>query len=139
MLLKLTGGHVRVCDSRYDYLAGSTKVQLEQCYQNLINESGRLEVHDIRPVQRQTGSVGCGLFAIAFAYELAVGHQPVHLVRFDQKKMRSHLLSCFEKRELTHFPQARRQPATQPIYNKVTSATLCECKLPEKCNCAPGF
>ncbi|CAB4013633.1 Hypothetical predicted protein [Paramuricea clavata] len=134
------GGHVRVCDSRYDYLAGSTKVQLAQCYQNLIDESGRLEV-DIRPVQTQTGSVDCGLFAIAFAYELTVGHQPVHLIHFDQNRMRSHLLSCFEKRELTHFPQASRQPATQPIrqHNKVKIATLCDCKLPEKCNCALGF
>jgi hypothetical protein len=58
---------------------------------------------------------------------------PVHEVRFDQKKMRSHLLSCFEKRELTHFPQARRQPATQSRqHNNVTIATLCECKLPEE-------
>jgi hypothetical protein len=45
----------------------------------------------IRPAS--TGSVNCGLFAIAFAYELvcAVGKQPVHDVRFDQKRMRSHL------------------------------------------------
>ena len=100
--------------------------------QTLIDEFGRLEV-DIPPVQTQTGPVDCGLFAIAFAYELAVGNLPVHEVRFDQKKMRSHLLSCFEKRELTHFPQARRQPATQPRqHNNVTIATLCECKLPEE-------
>ena len=128
----LTGGYVKVCDSLYDDLAGSTKVQLAQCYQTLIDEFGRLEV-DIPPVQTQTGSVDCGLFAIAFAYELAVGNLPVHEVRFDQKKMRSHLLSCFEKRELTHFPQARRQPAAQPRqHNNVTIATLCECKLPEE-------
>ncbi|CAB4009128.1 retrotransposable element [Paramuricea clavata] len=126
------GGYVKVCDSLYDDLAGSTKVQLAQCYQTLIDEFGRLEV-DIPPVQTQTGSVDCGLFAIAFAYELAVGNFPVHEVRFDQKKMRSHLLACFEKRELTHFPQVRRQPATQPRqHNSVTIATLCECKLPEE-------
>ena len=122
----MTGGYVKVCDSLYDDLAGSTKVQLAQCYQNLIDEFGCLEV-DIPPVQTQAGSVDCGLFAIAFAYELAVGHQPVHEVRFDQTKMRSHLLSCFEKRELTHFPQtvqARRQPTTQPRLRKnVTIAT----------------
>jgi hypothetical protein len=54
----LTGGYVKVCDSLYDDLAGSTKVQLAQCYQTLIDEFGRLEV-DIPPVQTQTGSVVC--------------------------------------------------------------------------------
>ena len=91
-----------------------------------------LSVVDIPPVQIQTVSTDCGLFAIAFAYELAIGNQLVHEVRFDQKKTRSHLLSCFENGELTRFPHARRPMVQQIHHNSATVETFCKCKLPEE-------
>ena len=46
----------------------------------------------------------CGLFAIAFAYELADGNDPSD-VSFDQGKMRQHLVQCLEKGRLEAFPR----------------------------------
>lgn len=128
----MAGGYVQVADSLFHGITGSTKVQLAQCYRTLMDDFGNLEV-EIPPVQIQTGSVDCGLFAIAFAYELASGKQVLKEVCFDQTKMRSHLLSCFENGELTAFPYKRRRPyANQREHNGVTIKTFCQCRLPEE-------
>ena len=42
------------------------------------------------------GLIDCGLFAIAFATEVAYGGDPV-VVSYQQAEMRNHLLLCFEK------------------------------------------
>ncbi len=46
-------------------------------------------------VQQQRGRADCGLFAIAFAVELAHGNNPEY-TSYDQKQMREHLIQCFE-------------------------------------------
>jgi hypothetical protein len=58
-------------------------------------------------VQRQDGGVQCGDFAIAFLFELAHGISIDQLasIRFDQRKMRTHLIRCFEQGEVLRFPQ----------------------------------
>ena len=45
----------------------------------------------------------CGVFAIAFALQAALG-QCVGDIAFDQSKMKNHLLECFKARKLTPFP-----------------------------------
>ena len=64
---------VQVFDSMFDTLSSSMQVQQSQCYRFTIN----VDVIDVQlpSVQRQTGGVDCGLFAIAFAYELASGNE----------------------------------------------------------------
>ena len=127
----MAGGYVQVADSLFNDITGSIKVQLAQCYRTLIDDFGNIEI-DIPPVQIQTGSVDCGLFAIVFAYELASGKQVLKEVYFDQKKMRSHLLSCFENGELTAFPYKPQCPSVnQREHNSVTIET-CQCRLPEE-------
>ena len=54
------------------------------------------------PVQQQRGSCDCGVFVIANAFHLASGNDLEH-VAFDQTKMRSHLMECFEKKVLSPF------------------------------------
>ena len=57
---------------------------------------------ELPPAQTQQGGVDCGLFAFAFAYELADGNDPSD-VSFDQGKMCQHLVQCLEKGRLEAF------------------------------------
>ena len=47
-------------------------------------------------VQMQSGGSDCGLFS-TFTTALVFGEQPGHFL-FDHKKMRSHLMHCFEQK-----------------------------------------
>ena len=47
------------------------EIQLAECYQTLATD--RTLAVELPPAQTQQGGVDCGLFAIAFAYELADG------------------------------------------------------------------
>ena len=51
--------------------------------------------------QKQIGGVDCGLFAIAFAFHLALG---LPLGPFNQSLMRKHLLHCFRLERVLPFP-----------------------------------
>ena len=108
-----TAGCVEVFDSVYNNLSTDTVVQLATIYQNLA-EKNVLQVK-IVPCQRQTGSTDCGLFAIAWAFELANGNRPEQ-VTLDQEKMRAHLLNCFAKRNIVRFPQACYEERNIYIY-----------------------
>ena len=55
-------------------------------------------------MQQQDGGVDCGLFAIAFATELAYGNDPVQ-VSYVQSAMQDHLLLCLEQGEMKLFPR----------------------------------
>ena len=120
-----------MCDSLYDDTTWLSQVQLAQCCGTFIDDVGCLQI-DIPLMQIQTGSTDWELFAIIFAYAMASGNQLVHGVHFDQKKMRNHLLSCIENRELTHFPCASCPVAQQRHHNSALVRTLCHCKLPEE-------
>lgn len=55
--------------------------------------------------QKQYDTDDCGLFAIATATSLLESHSK-KIIPFQQSKMRSHLLVCFENLLMTPFPQA---------------------------------
>ena len=52
----------------------SMEIQLAECYQTLVTD--RTLVVELPLAQIQQEGVGCGLFAIANAYELAAGNDP---------------------------------------------------------------
>jgi hypothetical protein len=58
----------------------------------------------MQSMQRQSGSVDCGLFAIAVAVYLANGIDPSRAT-YKQALMRRHLNKCFEQRVMTAFPR----------------------------------
>ena len=59
-------------------------------------------------VQRQEGSVDCGLFALANLVEVLHGGDP-RRARFYQKDMRMHLFRCISEQRWEPFPkQAHR-------------------------------
>lgn len=66
-------------------------------------DTGRFIINTVE-VQKQSGFNDCGLFAIAFAFELANGLNPA-LLCFDQSKMRNHFNDCVKNGDLVSFPQ----------------------------------
>ena len=52
-------------------------------------------------MQQQVGSIDCGLFAIAFAVEIASnGLGAAFRAKFEQQEMRTHLHNCFQRKTL---------------------------------------
>ena len=121
-------GHLRVYDSSSSKnITSSMEIQLAECYQTLATD--RTLAVELPPAQTQQGGVDCGLFAIAFAYELANGNDPSD-VSFDQGKMRQHLVQCLEKGRLEAFP---RQLNTARFNKRQTYdiGLFCYCSMPE--------
>ena len=76
--------------------------------------------------------VDCGLFAIAFAYEIASGNRVLKDSNFDQMKMRVHLLECLENEEITAFPRSRKaSKLRQRNHELQVIQTFCTCNMPE--------
>jgi hypothetical protein len=125
------GGYIRVYDSAGStQLTSSMEVQLTDCYKSLIS-ANKLEV-ELPPVQVQSGAVDCGLFAIAFAYDLAAGNDPSN-VHYDQCKMREHLTKCLESESFAPFP---RQPKSKAVrfrkeFEHCEIELFCHCFMPE--------
>ncbi len=89
-------GEVKVYNSVYNSFNTETKAIIS----NLFRVS-----HDIQmaKLQKQDGGNDCGLFAIAVSSALASGLDPTKM-NFDQERMRSHFVSCFELGTITLFP-----------------------------------
>ena len=72
-------------------------------------KNGSLIVNEMS-VQQQENSYDCGSFTIAFAFHLAQGDEQSAL-NFDCKKLRQHLVECFEKEILSPFPMLVTRPS----------------------------
>ena len=80
-------GEIKVHNSLYDEVDAATKNKLEKTF--------ACKIQYILPrVQKQHGLKDCGLFAVAFATDIAYGKK---IVEFDQNKMSHHLCECFEQ------------------------------------------
>ena len=118
---------VNVYDSLFHDLSTSSEQQIACIMNTQYNE---LKV-DFIDVQSQSGRDDCGLFAIAFATTLCNGKQPESMF-YDQQQMRSHLLSCFEKRVMEQFPIVKkRRIRTKKIVNTQMIDIHCICRMPE--------
>ena len=93
---------MKVYDSLYcGYLSDDLESQLKKIY----DHSKQMTVQFPR-VQQQQGSSDCGLFAIAYALDCALGLDPT-TVKYDQSLMRQHLKRCLRK-EFSRFPCDKR-------------------------------
>jgi len=88
-------GEVNVYDSLYSDLDEITKRKLKRVF-----GLPEISVH-FPDVQKQTGVADCGLFAIAFATNLAFGQDNFG---FQQYNLQTHLKDCFEQKHLSIFP-----------------------------------
>ena len=99
------------------YQTTTKKIALVNVYDSLNLEPGSQEKSQICailkyegtivtvnkvPVQRQHGSVDCGLFAITNTVALCFGYEPNKML-FHQDRMRNHLISCFDAGQFYMF------------------------------------
>ena len=77
----------------------------------------------------QEGGSDCGLFAIAMAYDLCAGVDPVTRM-YVQSEMRSHLHSCINNKRLKPFPSTSRNFKERTIF-EVRIKVYCKCRMPQ--------
>lgn len=120
MSTNLAAGQVQVFDSAYTAPNNSVCRQLHECWAH-PDRGHQIPVH-YPPVQRQKGAVDCGLFAIAWAFDLALGSAAAAVAarNFDQTRMRAHLAWCFETLEVVAFPE---MPAVAPAARRTGTGT----------------
>ncbi|XP_047488974.1 uncharacterized protein LOC125039214 [Penaeus chinensis] len=92
---------VVVYDSLYHDVSPSTKALLRQLYFLHGNTQVRFE-----RVHKQTDGTSCGRWAIAFAFDLALGLNPRDAA-YDVARMGGHLLAALESSQVTPFPRRR--------------------------------
>ena len=99
--VKAAPGVVIVVDSLFKSIDTETKSIILNLFQpNIVSEPMiKLLVRS----QQQKGSKDCGVFAIAMATTIALGHNPSNVI-FNQKLMRAHLVDCLKERKFTLFP-----------------------------------
>ncbi|CAH1250665.1 PKD2L1 [Branchiostoma lanceolatum] len=106
-------GHVSVYNSLPSKINASLEHQLCQCYAPRSNIDTDVLTVKVPSVQVQSSRFTCGLFAIAWAVDIAMGRD-VTQVRYKESRMRAHLLDCFERGHLSPFPQVRRITSRRP-------------------------
>ena len=114
---------VNIYDSVYNTVTMDTKKQIA----SLLCTKSSTIVLKIHKTQLQVGSSDCGLFAIAYATELAFGHNPASNEYF-QRQMRRHFEQCIADKQLTTFPakaMKSRRPRTEQL------KIYCSCRMPD--------
>ena len=114
---------VHVYDSVYNHVHDDVKIQVAA----LMLSDEPVVTFKLHKVQFQKGSRDCGLYAVAYATDLAYGNDPSSY-RYKQEKLRSHFIDCIKKEILTPFPRdiaITGKPSLEnvPIY--------CSCRLPD--------
>ncbi|OCT94048.1 hypothetical protein XELAEV_18011712mg [Xenopus laevis] len=93
---------VEIAETQPLYISPSICMQIEEMYQHVVPDPLR-SIKYIQVDRPPVGSNDCVIYAIAFAYEL-LSNGNIHC-RFDNAKMREHLINCFENGWITEFPK----------------------------------
>ena len=110
-------------------------LQKESLNKNPVKQIARLRKSEdaelriiSKAVQQQGNGYDCGIFAIAFATDIAYNHKPEQRT-YNQSVMRKHLLAQLENEIMTPFPQQTKQVKRGkevthrfPLY--------CKCRVP---------
>ncbi len=126
----LINGDVHLFDSSYEgQLTPSAELQIVQMYQPLIDQHGL--VMTVVPIQQQEGSNNCGLFSIAAAYHAAKGND-IAAITFNENRMRSHLIQCFQRQKVTAFPKSKKEGGVRrPESQHICITVHCPCQWPD--------
>ena len=114
----------------YDSMYGKSlprRVQLNVC--SLMRKFSIQKIRFlISNVQQQSDGSSCGVFAIAFATELAHNLNP-SICNFNDEAMRQHLCNCLESKKLTPFPKnMTNRKADVYIGNPIEERIYCKCR-----------
>ncbi|XP_078681624.1 uncharacterized protein LOC144916369 [Branchiostoma floridae x Branchiostoma belcheri] len=130
VLSSYTDGQVRLYDSIGADMTASLQVQLYQTYAAFSDQERNVLTIILPEVQRQKNVFDCGLFAIAWAVDIAQG-QDVSSIGYDDRKMRSHLKKCLEQGRLTPFPHLTSQRKKVGFTRVSRISLVCRCKQEE--------
>ena len=115
---------IKLFDSLYRGIAPFTKEQIAGLL--FVEDSDTIQVQ-VPPVQQQTNSTDCGVFAIAFATALCY-KQDLTTLKFNRREIRTHLWNSLQNDYIGIFPFEERKP-NDPEYH-VTLKVYCDCRLP---------
>ncbi len=118
---------------------GKLKIDVARCQVSIQSQSNSrfhvalsiCTIHNLRNLQRQTGKVSCGYFAVAHVVEQAATglNRPETLV-FDQSAMAGHLLACLKQRRLMPFPKSESAERKKGKKFTIDTATGSQLVLP---------
>lgn len=117
---------VKLYDSLFTGVTLTTKQQIAALLH--VEDAECIDVK-IMPVEQQTNSTDCGVYAIAFATSLCHGVDP-STIKFNRRAIRSHLWKCMEGgNSIEMFPGVISQgvPATS---SKHVIQIYCTCRQP---------
>ena len=98
-------GEVKLFDSHFrGRISAGVELQIAQMYGPLASSDGLL-VSVVALQQQSPRTLNCGPLCIAAAYHAAKGDNLAEIT-FDESKVRTHLVNCFESEQLTPFPLA---------------------------------
>ena len=100
------GGSVQLFDSLNKEPTEALTAQLTALYSP---DSAIPSIFTVPMQSTQAGGVDCGLFALAFAVDLARGCNPSRFV-YDQARFRTHLLRCLKDHKAVPFPKLGEHP-----------------------------
>ena len=103
LLSASAGKEVYLFDSLKAKPTKNLQSQLFKVYKECV-QSGKMKIK-YQNVCCQEGYSDCGLFAIAFATDIAHGNNP-EKIDYHQQKMRTHLLECFKSNFMSPFPRS---------------------------------
>ena len=114
----------------YDSAYTSTVDHTLQIIAHLLHSKESYIQVQVMNTARQTGSTDCGLYAIATLTCLALEIDPVSVV-FDQEQLRTHMIMCMEKGEISAFPVTKRRRPASRVTKTEICLVYCYCKLPD--------
>ena len=120
-------GSVDLFDSMHTVPVEDGTIVMQVC--SILRTAMPTVTINVVDVGRQEGVNDCGLFAIAMAYDLCTGVDPI-TKKYVQSKMRAHLHSCFSNQLFKPFPSSACNVEKRTL-GKVTFEVYCVCRMPE--------
>lgn len=119
----------------YDSLPYNPKsnAHFEACLSSLVKTREDRFTYSIQPCQLQTGGSDCGLFAIAFAIDLALGFDPCAR-SYPQTQLREIFQKCLVDGQLCSFSSEQSKKSFHIRRNRLVTykvAVYCDCRRSE--------
>ena len=111
------GGNVKIFDSLNLSPSSDLMKQIRVLYSPDKRITPTVLKAELRSIQ--SSSKDCGLFAIAYAAEIACGNDPAKVI-FKQSDMRQHLHNCLTSKSMSVFPEVR-ELHTDSVFKDITS------------------
>ena len=104
----------------YNFTTTETKMQVA----SIIGSTEPQIAFKVHKIQFQKGSADCGLFAIAYATDVAFGNDPASF-QYEQGALRAHFFDCIRNNKLVQKIFTYTRPKTEYIN------VYCSCRLPD--------